>query len=80
MAEQQKDDATKSEQDLKRKAYQNAESRLRAAHQAEFEAFREEECAALGVPYTRRLSARERAAVQMKALLAEYPDIAADLK
>lgn len=68
------------EQINKRAAYAAAESRLRKAHPEEFEQYREEECAARGVAYTRRLSAKERAAIQMAALLEQYPTLADEIK
>jgi hypothetical protein len=64
------------EKKLKAQAYGAAEARLRKAHPEEFEQYRAEEYAARGLTYTRRATAREKAEAQIKALLAEYPDLA----
>lgn len=77
MARKTENDTEKTEQDLKRQAYQAAESRLRKAHTDEFEQYREEECKARGVEYTRRLTAREKAERTLAALRAEFPDLTA---
>lgn len=74
VSEQKKDETTA--EGLRRKAYGMAQSALRKAHTEEFELLREAACKALDVEYTRRMTPREKAEVQMAALKAQYPDLA----
>ena len=60
----------------RRTAYGRAQKALRERFAEEFTALYEQECETLGVPFQRRLTPREKAEAQMKALLAEYPDLA----
>jgi hypothetical protein len=75
VAEQIKQDKVETDADKRRKAYSNALTLLKNAHVDEFESLREAECERLGVAYSRRLTAKERAAIQVQALLAEYPSL-----
>lgn len=59
----------------KSKAYTAATARLRALHSDEFRSILAEEYATRGLEYKARPTAREKAEIQMKALLAEYPDL-----
>lgn len=62
------DEATK-----KRQAYANAEKALREQHQDEFRTLVKAEAQKLGVEYKFRPSPEERAAQEVRALLAKYP-------
>lgn len=62
------DEATK-----KRQAYANAEKALRERHQDEFRTLVKAEAQKLGVEYNFRPTAEERAAQEMRALLAKFP-------
>lgn len=59
----------------RRKAYQRATTALRAAHKDEFDGLYQKECEALGVPYERRLTPRERAQATIDALREQFPDL-----
>lgn len=58
------------------KAYSKALGDLKAQFPAEWEKAYEKRCGEYGVAYKRRLTPKERAEEQIKALLAEYPDLA----
>lgn len=61
---------------LLRKAYGAATTRLREQYRTEFDALYSQEAEALGVEYTPRLTAEQKAEQQMQALLAEFPHLA----
>lgn len=63
----------------RRAAYADAQKALRLAHPEEFLAAYEAACNERGVPFKRRLTARERAEEQMKALVAQYPDLVTEV-
>lgn len=68
--QQQDDRATKL-----RKAYTNAAALLREKHRDEFDKFYADEAAKLGVDYTPKPSAEQRAEQQIDSILAEYPHL-----
>lgn len=59
-----------------RKAYGTANTRLREAHREEFDNLYAEAAAELGVEYTPRLTAEQKAEQEFSALLREYPHLA----
>lgn len=59
----------------RRAAYSAAETRLRERYPDEFKALVNEEAAARGVTYVFRLTEEERAAQQLRELLAKYPGL-----
>lgn len=61
---------------LLRQAYGQATSALRVAHQDEFLGLYQEQARELGVEYTPRPNAEQRAAEQFDALVATYPWLA----
>lgn len=67
----------KTEAELRRAAYNAAESRLREKYRDEFIGLVKEEATARGVVYEPRKTAVEKAEEKMQALLAEFPDLAA---
>lgn len=60
-----------------RKAYGAATTRLRDAHRDEFNRLMKAEAEALGVEWSPRLSAEEKAEKDLIALLAQHPTLAA---
>lgn len=58
-----------------RSAYGSATRVLRENHRDEFDGLYQREAKALGVEYTPRLSAEQRALQQIEALLAEHPSL-----
>lgn len=58
-----------------RKAYASATARLRAENREQFEKFYGEEAAALGVEYTPRLTAEQRAEREFEELLEQFPHL-----
>lgn len=68
--EQEKDRASKL-----RKAYTNAQATLRTKHRDEFDRLYQEEAQKLGVDYTPKPSAEQKAEQQIDSLLAEYPHL-----
>jgi hypothetical protein len=58
------------------RAYNRAVKRLRAEYPSRWEEIVADEYAAEGLEYRRRLTPKEKAAEQIKALLAEFPDLA----
>lgn len=57
-----------------------AARRLREAHPEEYRNLMVEEHEARGVKYTPRLTAEERASVEVQRLLREFPDLRVNLK
>lgn len=76
MAEQ-KNTEPADERDPRSAAYGAAVKRLREGHRDEFNAMVAEEMKARGVDWRPRLTPEEKAAKQIKQLLAEHPDLAA---
>lgn len=71
-------EAEKEERSTKlRKAYGNATARLRESYREEFDALYAEEAETLGVDYTPRLTPEAKAERDLRALLEEYPHLAA---
>lgn len=76
MTEQQATTTDDNERSKKlRKAYGNATTRLREAHRDEFDSLYSQEAESLGVEYTPRPSAEQKALQQLQALLDEYPQL-----
>ena len=70
--------APKTEEALRREAYNAAETRLKEEHKDRFRALVQEEAAKRGVTYAFRKTPEERAREQMQALLAEHPNLAVE--
>lgn len=64
-----------SDTQKRRAAYSAAEARLRENHLDEFKALVNEEAASRGVTYVFRMTDEERAAQQLRDLLAKYPGL-----
>jgi len=62
-----------------REAYTRANTRLRVAHQKEFNQYRIEEAERLGIELSLRPTKEEKARADLKKLLAENPDLEAEL-
>jgi hypothetical protein len=62
-----------------RQAYGNATTALREKHRDEFDNLYAESARSLGVDYTPRPSAEQKASQQVKELIAEYPHLRAEL-
>lgn len=60
---------------LRRKAYTNAETALKAKYNEEFRALVTAEATKLGVTYAFRKTKAERAAEQVQNLLNEFPEL-----
>jgi hypothetical protein len=58
-----------------RKAYTNAQASLRTIHRDEFDRLYQEEAQKLGVDYTPKPSAEQKAEEQINTLLSEYPHL-----
>jgi hypothetical protein len=71
MTEEQK----KERSNALRKAYSNATTRLREAHRTEFDELYSAEAEALGVDFTPKPSAEQKAEQQMEKLLHQYPHL-----
>jgi len=69
------DTTTADETQKRRAAYSAAETRLREAHHDEFRALVKEEADKRGVTYVFRKTDEERAAEQMRRLLADHPNL-----
>lgn len=65
---------------LIRKAYTTATSRLRDHRRDEFNEFMTEETKRLGIDWSPRLSAEEKAWKDVKAILSEHPDLAGKVR
>ncbi len=64
------------EEKAKRKAYSQATTRLRNDYRDEFNGLLAQEMKAAGYDWTPRPDAKEKARQQIRALLAEHPDLA----
>ena len=65
-----------AEADKRKSAARNAaEARLREAHKAELEGYLREEYAKVGLEYSPRLTAEQKAAKEIEALVAEFGDV-----
>lgn len=62
-----------------KKAYATATSKLRKAHQTEFNTLYSTEAKALGVEWKPKPTAEEKARAEMAALLEKYPQLRDDL-
>lgn len=69
----------KTESALRRESYAAAEKRLREENKERFDALVQEEAAARGVTYQRRLTEDEKAEQKMRDLLAAHPELAAKI-
>lgn len=69
-------DSTTDRANRLRKAYTNATTRLRESRREEFDALYAEEAQKLGVDYTPRPTAEQKAEQEFDALLAAYPHLA----
>lgn len=59
-----------------RKAYSAASKRLREAHMDEFHAMQSEEAAKLGIKWSPRPSAEQKAEEELSSILAKHPSLA----
>lgn len=76
MTTQQDEQTDKTERGKKlRQAYTNATTQLREAHREEFDNLYAKAAEALGVDYTPRPSAEQKAEEQISTLLDEYPHL-----
>ena len=76
MTEQQTAEMTAEDRDKAlRKAYGTATARLRDEHRDEFNGYYSEAAKELGVEWSPRKSAEEKAAEEMERLLTEYPHL-----
>lgn len=57
------------------RAYSRAQAALRRKYKVEFEGLMSLECEKEGIKYERRLTPREKAIEQLKAIYAEFPDL-----
>lgn len=71
--------AEKDREKAVRAVYQRAAARLREAHKEEFDTYRREEAEKAGVTLVLRKSPKERARDNLKKLLAENPDLEAEV-
>lgn len=71
--------STAERQALINKADSAAYRALRKAHQQEFNQHKQKAAAELGLDWTPRASAEERARKQINALLSEHPELQAEL-
>lgn len=62
------------------KAYAAANSRLRTAHQDEFNGYYQEEAAKLGIEWSPKPTPEQKAETEMRALLDTYPHLSALLR
>lgn len=69
-----------TETELRRQAYTAAVGRLKEAHRDEFRALVQEEAGNRGVTYEFRKTDEEKAAEQVKDLLAKFPHLAETLQ
>lgn len=75
-ARQSETAATGKDRDgLLRKAYSAAAKELRENHRDEFNQLQQKHAKELGVEWSPRLNAEERAAAQMEALFSEFPGL-----
>ena len=67
--------AEETEQKIRNQARSAAEKALRLAHPEEFQALYKVECEARGIPYVVRLTAEQKAAEQLAAILEQFPHL-----